>query len=51
MCWVKDLFFDDDEWVLQFHPPKDKNINIHPYVLHLWSNVDTDIPTPPRECV
>jgi hypothetical protein len=36
MCHVKELFFKDDEWVMQLHPPKSDHINIHPYVLHLW---------------
>jgi hypothetical protein len=36
MCLVRDLFFRDDEWVMQLHPPRDANINIHPYTLHLW---------------
>src|ERR1700751_2531619 len=36
MCRVKELFFGDDEWALQFHPPKADYINDHPFVLHLW---------------
>lgn len=36
MCWVKDLFFEEEECVMQFHPPKSKYINKHPNVLHLW---------------
>ena len=36
MCLVKDLFFKDDEWVMQLHPAKTENISFHPYCLHLW---------------
>lgn len=48
MCFVKDLFFDDDEMVIQYHMPACKHINIHPYCLHLWKpNDGRFIPTPP----
>lgn len=36
MCYVKDLFFDDEECVVQFHPPKSQYVNYHPRTLHLW---------------
>ncbi len=36
MCAVKELFFKDDETVVQFHPAKSAYINQHPYCLHLW---------------
>ena len=51
MCWIKHLFFKDDEWAMQLHPPPNKNINIHPFVLHLWRPQEGEIITPPRECV
>lgn len=51
MCWVKNIFFKPDEWVMQLHPPPSKNINIHNYCLHLWRPHDCAIPTPPPECV
>lgn len=47
MCFVKDLFFDDEETVIQFHPPKSEYVNFHPYVLHLWRPHDTKIQLPP----
>ena len=28
MCKIKDLFWDEEEWVCQFHPPKSQHINI-----------------------
>jgi hypothetical protein len=46
MCRLKDLFFADDAWVVQFHPPKEVYVNDHPYVLHLWEPLDAELPTP-----
>lgn len=51
MCAIKDMFFGEDERVMQFHPPKSEYINNHPYCLHLWRPVDTEIPHPPMICV
>lgn len=36
MCWVKDAFWEDEEFVLQFHPPKSEYVNVHGRCLHLW---------------
>ena len=36
MCIVKDLFWKEDDTVVQFHPKKNNYINNHPHVLHLW---------------
>lgn len=47
MCWVKDLIWDKNEWVAQFHPAEDEYVDAHPYVLHLWAPTDTTFPTPP----
>ena len=47
MCHVKDLFFDKDEWVVQYHPAESDYVNVHPYVLHLWKPHEETIPTPP----
>lgn len=47
MSKVKDLFFNDDETVVQFHPPKAEYVNIHQNCLHLWRSLEEDIKTPP----
>lgn len=47
MCVVKDMFWDEEDLVMQFHPPKSEYINNHPYVLHLWRPVGVSIPLPP----
>ena len=51
MCAIKDMFFSEDERVMQFHPPKSEYINNYPYCLHLWKPIDTEIPHPPMICV
>ena len=36
MCWVKRLWFDDRETVIQYHPSSENYVNHHPFCLHLW---------------
>jgi len=36
MSLIKNLFWGDDDMVIQFHPPKSEYINCHPFCLHLW---------------
>lgn len=47
MCFVKDLFWDEEECVIQFHPPKSEYVNNHPYCLHLWRPIDGHVRLPP----
>lgn len=49
MCLVKELFWDDSDCVVQYHPPKKENVNIGE-VLHLWK-WNKPFPMPPKECV
>lgn len=51
MCYVKSLFFDDEETVVQFHPPKSRYVNVHPRVLHLWRRQSGEMPLPPKRFV
>lgn len=51
MCWVKNLFWTEDEVVMQLHPAKADYVNTHAGCLHLWRPVGAEIPLPPRECV
>lgn len=48
MCDVKSLFWDDDDCVIQYHPPKKDHINNHEYCLHLWRPIGIDLPMPPK---
>lgn len=36
MCIVKDIFWNKDECVIQFHPPEESYVDMHKYCLHLW---------------
>lgn len=48
MCWIKDLFWDETDCVVQFHPPKSEYVNIHKGCLHLWQCTDgSKQPMPP----
>ena len=51
MCFVKDLFWDEEECVMQLHPPLSQYVNNSRYCLHLWRPTDRDIPTPPPSFV
>jgi hypothetical protein len=51
MCFVKDLFWDEEEPVMQLHPPKSTWVNNHNYCLHLWRPIDGEIPLPPSIAV
>ena len=46
MCKVKALFWDDEDCVVQFHPPKRDYVNLHPYCLHLWRPIGATISLP-----
>lgn len=51
MCAIKDMFFDPEECVVQYHPPKSDYVNISQFVLHLWKPTDQEMPRPPVEFV
>lgn len=47
MDFIKRLFWDDTECVMQLHVPRQDHVNHHPYCLHLWRPVGAEIPRPP----
>lgn len=51
MCMIKDLFWDKEDCVVQFHPPESEYISNHKYCLHLWRPVNQTIPMPPKNYV
>ena len=53
MCFVKSLFWDPSDLVVQFHPPADLYVNNHPHTLHLWRKAgDNDwVPMPMKGMV
>lgn len=46
MCWVKNQFWNEDECVVQYHPPKSENVSLHNWCLHLWKPVKKELPMP-----
>lgn len=47
MCKIKDLFWEAQDCVCQFHPPKTEYVNNHAGCLHLWKCIDgREFPTP-----
>jgi hypothetical protein len=47
MSFVKELFWRDEEWVVQYHPARSHYVNFHPHCLHLWRPIEAELPTPP----
>ena len=46
MCELKSLFFEDEETVMQLHPPKSAWVNNVEHCLHLWRPQHAEIPLP-----
>lgn len=51
MCYIKDLFWDKEDCVIQYHPSKDQYVNRHPFVLHLWKPINQVIPIPDKSMI
>jgi len=47
MCMMKDIFWEDDEACVQYHPKKEDYINNHQYCLHIWKPLNEELPLPP----
>ncbi len=47
MCAIKDMFWGEDDVVVQYHPRKADYVNAHPFCLHLWRPTKLEVPTPP----
>lgn len=43
---IKDLFWNDEDVVVQYHPAKSQYVNNHAGCLHLWSPTDQPFPVP-----
>jgi len=46
MCLIKNTFWDEEDCVIQFHPPKSEYVNQHENVLHLWRKIGFEQPLP-----
>jgi len=47
MSHIKSLFWDEEECVMQLHPPKSQYVNHFAHCLHLWRPHKESIPMPP----
>ena len=47
MCIIKDIFWNDEEAVIQIHPPKSQYVNNMKNCLHLWRCSYKDMLLPP----
>lgn len=48
MNFVKDLFWREDETVVQFHPKRSQYVNQMPYCLHMWRRENHEYELPPE---
>lgn len=44
MCKIKDIFWDEEEAVIQIHPKKSEYVNIMDNCLHLWRHKTIELP-------
>ena len=51
MCFIKDLFFNESESCVEYHPRKEDYVNFHPFCLHIWKPQEQELPTPPKAFV
>lgn len=51
MAWIKSVLWDEEDCVVQFHPPKSLYINCHPNVLHLWRIINGIQPLPSKQLI
>jgi hypothetical protein len=48
MVFVKNICWDAEDVVVQYHPPESEYVDTHPNVLHLWRNRLQAFPRPSR---
>ena len=48
MCFIKGLFWEAEDCVVQYHPPQSEYINCHHRCLHLWRKKGYEYPLPPK---
>lgn len=49
MAFIKDMFWQPDDCVVQYHPPRPEYVNSHRFCLHMWRPVSGSVPRPPRK--
>lgn len=51
MCYVRELFWEPEDRVVQYHPPESEYVNNARNCLHLWRPIGVEFPHPPSLCV
>jgi hypothetical protein len=51
MCLIKDMFWDEEDTVIQYHPAKSEYVNNNEYCLHLWRPIGVELPKPHHSLV
>lgn len=46
MCYIKNIFWNPSETVIQYHPAAENYVNNHPHCLHLWRPTAETLPIP-----
>ena len=46
MCYIKNLFWNEEECAVQYHPPKSQYVNLMPNCLHLWKPIGREVEMP-----
>lgn len=50
MCEIKDMFFDEEEECIEYHPKKSEYINLAEHCLHMWRpNTGAELRNPVKE--
>ncbi len=49
MSFVKRLFWDPEDVVIQYHPAQSEDVHMHDHCLYLWWPVGQEILIPPKE--
>lgn len=47
MCAVKNIFWDEEEACIEYHPRKSQYVNNNECCLHIWRPINETIPEPP----
>lgn len=46
MCTMKDIFFEEEEVCVEYHPKKSEYVNNHSHCLHIWKPINSKLPVP-----
>jgi len=47
MAYIKNIFWDKEDCVIQYHPPEKDYVNTHDHCLHMWRKIGEEFPRPP----